>query len=360
MPQTTPITSDFLANNVKLAIFVLDLESKQLVFTNATFGKLFNLRTGSKIEADALVELVHVEDRQHVVDTYHKLLAEKKGRDVEFRMQVPGQEVRWLCLFASIAADSSGKNLLVCSLDDVSANRQYNDYLNKYAAKKNSVLHVLAHDLAGPLGMINSLAELLAEETESLANQEIDNLIKLITKTSVNSVNLIRNLINHEFLETTGVDLIKRRVNMVEKFKEVMSQYQDTEKELQLTFQLVTSSTRIFADLDDVKFMQAINNLISNALKFTPKGGTVTVSIDEKEDSIRMKVEDNGIGIPAKYHHTLFDKFTDARRPGLNGEPTTGLGMSIIKTIVEWHQGEIWFESEVGRGTTFFIEIPKY
>ncbi|GAB3811838.1 hypothetical protein GCM10028895_02320 [Pontibacter rugosus] len=79
MPQTTPITSDFLANNVKLAIFVLDLESKQLVFTNATFGKLFNLRTGSKIEADALVELVHVEDRQHVVDTYHKLLAEKKG-----------------------------------------------------------------------------------------------------------------------------------------------------------------------------------------------------------------------------------------------------------------------------------------
>ncbi|WP_460879036.1 sensor histidine kinase [Pontibacter rugosus] len=279
---------------------------------------------------------------------------------MEFRMQVPGQEVRWLCLFASIAADSSGKNLLVCSLDDVSANRQYNDYLNKYAAKKNSVLHVLAHDLAGPLGMINSLAELLAEETESLANQEIDNLIKLITKTSVNSVNLIRNLINHEFLETTGVDLIKRRVNMVEKFKEVMSQYQDTEKELQLTFQLVTSSTRIFADLDDVKFMQAINNLISNALKFTPKGGTVTVSIDEKEDSIRMKVEDNGIGIPAKYHHTLFDKFTDARRPGLNGEPTTGLGMSIIKTIVEWHQGEIWFESEVGRGTTFFIEIPKY
>ncbi|GAB3811843.1 hypothetical protein GCM10028895_02330 [Pontibacter rugosus] len=245
-------------------------------------------------------------------------------------------------------------------MDDVSANRQYNDYLNKYAAKKNSVLHVLAHDLAGPLGMINSLAELLAEETESLANQEIDNLIKLITKTSVNSVNLIRNLINHEFLETTGVDLIKRRVNMVEKFKEVMSQYQDTEKELQLTFQLVTSSTRIFADLDDVKFMQAINNLISNALKFTPKGGTVTVSIDEKEDSIRMKVEDNGIGIPAKYHHTLFDKFTDARRPGLNGEPTTGLGMSIIKTIVEWHQGEIWFESEVGRGTTFFIEIPKY
>ena len=92
--------------------------------------------------------------------------------------------------------------------------------------------------------------------------------------------------------------------------------------------------------------MQVINNLISNSIKFTPDGGEITVSLEEKENTVLITVADTGIGIPEKYHDTLFDKFTRARRPGIKGEPSVGLGMSIIKTIVEWHQGTIWFESQ--------------
>jgi two-component system sensor histidine kinase VicK len=68
----------------------------------------------------------------------------------------------------------------------------------------------------------------------------------------------------------------------------------------------------------------------------------------------------DGIGIPEKYHATLFDKFTKARRPGLRQEPSIGLGMSIIKTIIEWHQGWIWFESQEDKGSVFYVEIPKH
>src|SRR5690606_32111644 len=104
---------------------------------------------------------------------------------------------------------------------------------------------------------------------------------------------------------------------------------------------------------------QVINKLVSNSMKFTPDGGTITVKIEDKQDSVLFTVADNGIGIPKKYHHELFEKFTHARRPGLRGEPSTGLGMSIIKTIVEWHNGKIWFDSKENEGTTFFIQLPK-
>src|SRR5690606_15264878 len=119
------------------------------------------------------------------------------------------------------------------------------------------------------------------------------------------------------------------------------------------------SHEEIFMEVDDHKFMQVINNLISNAIKFTFDGGIISVSIEEKQDSVLFTVADNGIGIPPKYHNGLFERFTEARRLGLKDEPSTGLGMSIIKTIVEWHNGRIWFDSKENEGSSFFIELPK-
>jgi two-component system sensor histidine kinase VicK len=146
---------------------------------------------------------------------------------------------------------------------------------------------------------------------------------------------------------------------MVERFEEIMEQYKQSENQIAKTFCFFPGGEEIYVEFDDMKLMQAVNNLISNAIKFTPKGGIITVCLTDKDKTVLITVADNGIGIPQKYHDTLFDKFTRARRPGLNGEPTTGLGMSIIKTIVEWHRGQIWFESEENKGSTFYIEIPK-
>lgn len=99
--------------------------------------------------------------------------------------------------------------------------------------------------------------------------------------------------------------------------------------------------------------------MISNAIKFASDGGEITLRIEEQEEHVLFTVEDNGVGIPAHLQEGLFEKFPKARRPGLKGEPSTGLGMSIIKTIVEWHNGRIWFESEENKGAIFYIELPK-
>lgn len=113
--------------------------------------------------------------------------------------------------------------------------------------------------------------------------------------------------------------------------KEFIEEYQQTQKLIHKTIRYLPSTESL--DLDDNKFMQVINNLLSNAIKFTPDGGERTVVLEEKETTVLIQVKDTGIGIPGLFHATLFDKFTRARRAGLKGEPSVGLGMSIIKPL---------------------------
>jgi len=361
MPHTNADATDlqFLANHSRFAIFIYEVEINQFTYLNPAFKKSFNLTSESAIDVASLLKMVHPDDQQYVEETCLKLLKDNSSKEMEFRITLPAQEEQWVCLTPFLMDNASEQQRIIGSLEDITASKQYNDYLKKFGNKKNSVLHILAHDLAGPLAIIKSISELLSEETKSYGSEELDKLIGLIEKTSAHGVSLIKNFIDNEFLETTGVDLIKRRANIVDRFDEIIEQYQQSEKEIAKTFRFFCASKEIYIAFDDIKLVQAVNNLISNAIKFTPEGGIITVSLEERKQTVLIKVEDNGVGIPEKFHATLFDKFTNARRPGLDGEPTTGLGMSIIKTIVEWHKGQIWFESEENVGTTFYIELPK-
>ena len=123
-------------------------------------------------------------------------------------------------------------------------------------------------------------------------------------------------------------------------------------------FELQSSAAQVFAQVDQTKFMQALTNLVSNANKFTRRNGHIRVSVQVNAGSITLSVSDNGIGIPKDLLPVLFERFTKARRPGLKGEETVGLGLSIVKRIVELHGGRIWVESEEHQGSIFFIEIP--
>src|SRR5690606_36669224 len=128
---------------------------------------------------------------------------------------------------------------------------------------------------------------------------------------------------------------VKQRVDIVNKISSMILQYQQSPRSIPQRFSFTTSSDSIYVSIDESKFLQAINNLLSNSLKFTAEDGHIEISITEPDEkNILIMIRDNGIGIPADMQPFIFDKFTRARRRGLHGEPTTG-GMSIIKTIVE-------------------------
>jgi signal transduction histidine kinase len=106
------------------------------------------------------------------------------------------------------------------------------------------------------------------------------------------------------------------------------------------------------------KLWRVVSNLIGNAIKFSPTGASINVSMEQRAGGIRIAVKDEGIGIPPDMQEKIFDLFTEAKRPGTAGEQAFGLGLAISKQIVEAHGGRIWFESGTTKGTTFFVDLP--
>jgi signal transduction histidine kinase len=112
---------------------------------------------------------------------------------------------------------------------------------------------------------------------------------------------------------------------------------------------------------DEEKIRQVITNLVSNAYKFTPEGGSVTLEATETADAVRIAVADTGIGIPKDFLGRLFERFNQVpgTRQKMGGPKGTGLGLAIAKGIVEAHGGRIWAESEPGQGSRFIFTLPK-
>lgn len=348
---------DALTELADQVAFIYAIASNQFVYLNPAFERVW-LKTCESIQDNpaSLLNTIHPQDTAHVQTMYRALLEGAIIHAVEFRILLPNKAERWICVRPRLLAEQS---VLMGFADDITTQKQYRDTLKKYSDKKNAILNILSHDLANPLGMIHSLARMLEEDLKASGNEELHKMIGIIEKSSKQGMQLIQEFLNQEFLESANVELIKRRVDLVQAIRDFMEEYQQTQQLSAKTFHYHTSSEKIYGHLDDNKFMQVLNNLISNAIKFTPDGGEITVSVEEKEETVLIKVADTGIGIPEKHRAILFDKFTRARRPGIKGEPSVGLGMSIIKTIVAWHHGQIWLESEENKGTTFYVEIPK-
>jgi two-component system sensor histidine kinase VicK len=340
-------------------VFFYNLTAAKFLYLNAAFEEVWEI-TRENLYADpsVLLRSIHPEDQTHALNALLEIKNGQQKQNVEFRIQLQNEKVRWIKMSAFLTEKKAAKIISGIAVD-TTEEKDYNDTLHKFAAKKNSILEILAHDLTGPLNNIKIASVLLEQEFENNVNEKVKDLLDMIRRNCGNGINLIRDFVKQEFLESSQASLVKQRTDLIKKVREVVEQYKNSEDQLAKTFNLFTCCNSLFINIDDSKFMQVVNNLISNAIKFTPDKGIISVYIEEKDDTVLLKVEDNGIGIPKRLQPVLFDKFTAARRPGIKGQPSVGLGMSIIKTIVEWHGGKIWFESMEGKGSTFYIEIPK-
>lgn len=336
--------------------FVFNITKNCFTYTNQAFKSFFKLE--SKVATPKLLfHMVCKEDTRFLKSVYVSLKVGVFKDKIEFKMLLPDKKEYSLQLSILLEEEVNNERFITGCMEDISISKAHEAVLNEMSNKKNAILNILSHDLAGPLGSIKNFTHLLSKKNIGNEDPQVQRIITSIEDISTRSIKLIQDFIQLEFLETVGVDMVKGRVNLVEVLGLFMQQYLETQSDRKIAFHFNSSHPEIYAQIDENKFIQVINNLISNSLKFTPDNGTITVSLEEKEKTVLIKVADNGVGIPKKHHATLFEKFNSARRPGLKGEPSVGLGMSIIKTIVQWHKGKIWFESEEEKGTAFYIEI---
>ena len=328
-------------------------------YINPSFELLWGLNPESVLsDPAALLSSVHPEDVDFIAQQYQKLLVSREQIQAEFRLVQAGNKVKWVSVSACHLGKGTDQHLVGGYAVDVTEQKEYTQNILKYNNKKNSTLEILSHDLAAPFANIKGTIYAL-EEQVNRGDADIQQLIDFIKQDALRGSDMIRDFVDNEFLESSQVVLHKERVDIAGRIATMMDNYKEQQYLIDKSFRLQAPDNPIFLNVDGMKFLQVMNNLVSNAIKFTHDNGSITVSVEEAEEHVLLTVADNGIGIPANVQPYLFDRFTVARRAGLRGEKSTGLGMSIIKTIVGLHNGEITFESEEGVGTSFYIKIPK-
>lgn len=347
-----------LLMHAKTVQFVYSLTEGQVHYVSEAYEPVFE-RPAARVNDDLpdwLAQL-HPDDWPLVRQRLLALGPEEVLQDVELRRQRPDGSLQWLCLSACRAQGPDGQAYLSGSLLDFSTSKKAAQNAQKFNTKKDATLEILSHDLAAPLVLLQQLTEHLQQELQEQGSSTHELLLHM-QRTCRQGVTLIRDFVDNEFLESVNVELNWERSDLGAWLNIVMSEYQRSEWHTHLRFPFSAPPEPVYVNLDVNKFQQVVNNLIGNAIKFTPDGGQIEVGLAQRGNRALVTITDTGVGIPEHLQAGLFEKFTKARRPGLRGEKTTGLGMSIIQTIVALHHGQIYLESVEGQGSTFIIELP--
>jgi two-component system sensor histidine kinase VicK len=342
------------------AIFIVDLRVPKILYINPAGQDLWDVGKQNGPEAlEHLIQMIHDEDREHTLGGINNYLKGNGSNNVEFRV-ISKDPHQWICLTLYSMEDGKGEKIqLLAIAENITHRKEYELFLFRHNAKKNSILNILSHDLRGPLSNIALVSRMLKEQQLNETLEEAKSFTEIIERTCTQALDLINQYVNKELLESSNIEVIKTRVEIVGRINSVVETLKTSNEQLNRIFKVeALPRDTMWLEVDDVKLLQVINNLISNAIKFTRAGGTINIKLEEAENALLVAVQDNGIGIPEELHPLLFDEFTKARRKGLKGEETIGLGLSISKKLIELMGGKLWFESKEGVGTTFFIDLP--
>lgn len=227
--------------------------------------------------------------------------------------------------------------------------------IGKGTDEKDRILKAVSHDMRSPVNSALALTDLLLSDKESLTVEQ-QSYLELIKESCNNALFLTKDLLEAATLKTEELKKEWLDVNMMMKSVTELLGFKAAEKNQQIN--LTLSPEPIAAQLNKEKMTRVINNLVNNAIKFSPPGGQINVAVSKRDNDLVIAIKDNGIGIPDNIKDKIFDLFTEAKRFGTSGEQPYGLGLSISKQIVEAHGGHIWFDSVHGAGTTFYVSLP--
>jgi signal transduction histidine kinase/ligand-binding sensor domain-containing protein len=228
--------------------------------------------------------------------------------------------------------------------------------------EKNEILGIVAHDLKNPLSNIRLLAKMLHSDAPEMKPEEVQDFANDIQHSAERMFELITNLLNINQIEQGGMRLEMVPFDMASVVRELYHNYESVAeaKRIRIHAQIAPESLLVYADRNAT--LQVVDNILSNAIKYSPFGATVTIRACSKasESRIRVEVQDEGPGFSADDMSKMFGKFARLSARPTAGEHSTGLGLSIVKKLVEAMKGEVWCESELGKGATFIVQLPLY
>lgn len=233
-----------------------------------------------------------------------------------------------------------------------------NTHLNKLVKERRELMSLAAHDLKNPISSIISIVDFLKDHPCYCDYSDIPAFIELLEQSSKSTMSIISNILEDNRLEEGQCELLIEPTNLNNLCREVLQLHchRALKKGIQLKYK--DSSKTIIVPLDAFSLRQSIDNLISNAIKFSSEGNHVTVELKEGKD-VEIRIIDDGPGITPEDQNKLFCRFAKLSNKPTANESSSGLGLSIVKKLVEMNKGKIICVSNPGEGSTFIIRLSK-
>lgn len=240
------------------------------------------------------------------------------------------------------------------------AMRAERDRAERERLAKGELLAVATHDLKNPLGAISGMADLLlATSREKPAGDPIEvEMLETIRHSAAHMFAIVKGILDHEAMEQSGLTVAGDTVSLSDTIRKVVdfNKTYAAKKEIAIDVELEDS---VMVKGDSTRLKEAADNYISNAIKYSSPGSRIQVTLATTSPGVaRLEVRDSGPGLTAADRQKLFGKFQKLSARPTAGETSTGLGLSIVKSIIELHQGRVGCDSEPGQGSVFWAELP--
>lgn len=336
-----------IVKSISDPIIVLDTNYKVLLINNA-LEKLFNTKEENALNKYFLEVITNGELYDYIQHAYNSQVEVSENKIMYFELN---DEDYYFNVIVTVLKDSEDKAVgMVVLFQNITGIKQIEKM-------KSDFIATVSHEFKTPLTSLMMGTSLINEESVGSLNEEQKNIISAVKEDSERLLNLVENLLSLSLVESTnGIFNIEPNFinNIIENSISGFTE-QANSLGVDIIYKSDSNLPKVNADFEKVTWV--INNLISNALKFTKKGGSIYISSFISQDRLCVFVKDTGIGIPEEYREKIFDKFVQVKGSDTvaNG---TGLGLAISKEIIEAHGGEIWCESELGVGSKFIFTLP--
>lgn len=343
-----------------------DLETDEMLFT-----KTVSLGTPKKISYLQAMTLVHPEDREALHEAHQKAIAQCGTFQIEHRVAVSLEkpEWRWFQVSAKVLTDTRGKPVRIIGMSVDITDRHQLD------AIKNEFISMVSHELRTPLTSISGSLSLLESGVLKNKPDVAHKMLEIGVKNTQRLVRLVNDILDLQRLESGKVPLVKEVCQVNDLLKQAVESVQAIANQAEVTLKFTLLNVSVRASPDEI--IQTLINLVGNAIKFSPPGSTIWVKAEiinyfdrrirhrfpDLEHNISnsyilFSITDQGRGIPPDKLESIFGSFQQVDSSDSYQKGGTGLGLAICKNIVQRHQGEIWVQSAIGEGSTFYFTLP--
>jgi len=330
-----------------------------LFYVNEAGMRLIGLDNLEQCIRTPVQEFFFPEDQRFILDEFFPRVVREGHADVEIRFRhFKSGTAIWMIYNVFFIKDSTGEPVGIASVSrDISARKQAEAALYEADRRKDEFLAMLAHELRNPLAPISNAAHIL--DMLKLENPRLIWATEIIKRQVMHLTHLVDDLLDVSRIARGKISLKKERLDLVEVIKSVLETARGPILAKQQHLDVCLPEQPILLEGDAVRLSQVLLNLLDNAGKYSLEGGQIEVNVQLLEAEVEIQVHDNGTGISAELLPTIFDLFEQGARTLDRSQGGLGIGLTLVKRLVELHGGQVTASSPgVGRGSTFSIRLP--